>query len=121
MEDGVIIALHEDEGWIATPVALDTLVGGKFHFSFLDTINTTKPMLISGFRNGFPPSSLAIWVRPGAKIEITGTDKLVRTWNVKSNVREQLEANEYIVKNKEHHIRYQEIIRDVSALRDEIR
>ena len=76
-------------------------------------------MKILGRGNGFPPTWLDIWVKPGAEIKISGANKLIRTWNVKSNVQEQLEENEYKAKTKDNIVRSQEIMRDAYALFDE--
>ena len=38
---------------------------------------------------GFPGTWLEVWIAPGEYIEIKGQDKLVKTWEVVSDVPEQ--------------------------------
>ena len=42
---------------------------------------------------GFPGTWLEVWIAPGEYIEIKGQDKLVKTWEVVSDVPEQQEEN----------------------------
>ncbi|HCO66177.1 MAG TPA: hypothetical protein DIT04_00205 [Dysgonomonas sp.] len=95
VEDGTIINLTKSEGNIAIPISTDTLREGKFRFTFKDSINEARLFSIMAKGDGFPPTWLDIWVAPGAKIEISGKDKLIRTWNVESDITEQKELNQF--------------------------
>lgn len=79
----------------------DTIRAGKFRFEYIDSIPEVKKITLSAYpAKGFPPTWLELWVKPGSKTTIKGKDKLLRTWDVKSNVPEQNERNRYIEKNK---------------------
>jgi len=113
VEDGVILQLSRVEGGREIKnIQSDTLKEGRFKFVFIDTVTTPKPMLIMAKGEGFPPTWLDIWVRPGADIQISGNDKLLRTWKVESNVEEQKELNKYMEQTREYQIATQELIRD---------
>ncbi|MCS2681331.1 hypothetical protein NXV81_16425 [Bacteroides ovatus] len=64
-------------------------------FSFRDTVSTTRKMLIMSDNRGFPGTWLEVWIAPGEYIEIKGQDKLVKTWEVVSDVPEQQEENRF--------------------------
>jgi len=95
VEDGTVINIMKSEGNMLILQQSDTVVNGTFKFSILDTLNYAKSVMVRSTGEGFPPTWLEIWIRPGAKIEITGKDKLIRSWSVNSNVAEQIELNKY--------------------------
>jgi hypothetical protein len=98
VEDGVVINLMKTEGRIFVNLQSDTVVNGSFRFSFADTVDIPESLNIMANGEGFPPTWLEIWVVPGVDIKITGKDKLLRSWNVSSNVPEQQELNKYNAK-----------------------
>ncbi|WP_294626936.1 TlpA disulfide reductase family protein [uncultured Bacteroides sp.] len=91
--DSIVIGLYEDEGRTFKLLAQDTLVGGKY--AFRDTVSATKKRLIMSDNRGFPGTWLEVWVAPGEYIEISGEDKLVKTWKVVSDIPEQVEENRF--------------------------
>lgn len=91
VEDSVVLRLADYE---FEQTLLDTVMGGKF--SFRDTITgEARQMLLSttGNAQGFPGTSVTIWVAPGEKITVKGTDKLLQTWDIQSHLPEQQEEN----------------------------
>lgn len=93
LPDSIVIGLYEEDGSILNCVWRDTLMNGQF--SFRDTVSTTRKMLIMSDNRGFPGTWLEVWIAPGKYIEIKGQDKLVKTWEVVSDVPEQQEENRF--------------------------
>ena len=87
--DGTVITLWQDIGNRQN----DTVIGG--HFFFSDTLSTARKLFLSGFDPGFSSLPLEIWVTPGKRVEVTGHDKLITFWNVRSNIPEQAELNDF--------------------------
>ncbi len=120
VEDGTVITLSKSEGRMFTEVASDTLTDGIFNFTIQDTVPGSKAMMIRAKGEGFPPTWLEIRVEPGAKINITGTDKLLRTWEVESDVKDQQEQNRYLAETKDYIIQSQKAMREAYSYWDEI-
>ena len=95
VEDGIVINLMKPEGNMSVTVQSDSVMNGAFRFSYIDTLYISKPMHVIARGEGFPPTWLEIWVRPGAEIKITGKDKMTRSWSVSSILPEQIESNRY--------------------------
>ncbi|MBD3588677.1 TlpA disulfide reductase family protein [Bacteroides sp. GM023] len=93
LSDSIVIGLYVDEGNIFNCVARDTLIDGRF--SFRDTVSATRKMLIMSDNRGFPGTWLEVWIAPGKSIEIKGQDKLLKTWEVISDIPEQQEENRF--------------------------
>lgn len=92
--DGTKIGLYREDGQLIVPVLQDTIMNGVFTFS--DTVSCTKKLLLISAEKGFPSNWLNVWVAPGKHITITGSDKLICIWGVKSDIPEQLEENNYV-------------------------
>lgn len=92
--DSVVIGLYVSEGNIIKLLSQDTLTNGEF--SFRDTISDTRQLLIMSKSKSFPGIWLNVWVAPGKYIEISGQDKLLRTWTIESDIPEQLEENRFM-------------------------
>lgn len=93
LPDSIVIGLYVNEGNIFNLVSKDTLINGKF--SFRDTVSVTKKMLVMSDDKGFPGTWLEVWVSPGEYITIKGEDKLLKTWEVVSDIPEQAEENRF--------------------------
>lgn len=91
--DSTIIGLFRKNGQLIEPVFRDTIFNGMFTFS--DTISHTKKFMLISVEKGFPGIWQDVWVAPGKHITITGQDKLISIWKVKSDIPEQLEENNY--------------------------
>ena len=102
VEDGVVLKLMKIDGRMFVDLQLDTVISGKFKFSYSDTINQSSQFVIMSENEGFPPTWLEVWTVPGADIKITGKDKLLSTWDVNSVVPEQIEMNNYKAQTNQH-------------------
>lgn len=95
--DGAVMQLIEPMGIkLLKPVATDTVRGGRFCFT--DTISAPAPRklyLISDSK-GFPNSFRDIWVQSGKNIVLEGTDCRLPLWKVRSSVKEQRHADEFL-------------------------
>ena len=120
VEDGVVMKLMIIGEGELVDVQSDTITNGNFSFCFADTLNQPKQMIIMGEGDGFPPTWLDIWVVPGAEINITGKDKLIRSWEVNSSVPEQIELNKYNVRISQYEKITQSIMRETFSYFDEI-
>lgn len=101
IEDGTVVTLSEVKDKMFTTLCVDTIKAGKFNFTYFDSIPEVKSLALFVDGEGFPPMWLDLWIEPGAKVKITGKDKLLKTWNVESNVAEQIEQNKYIDKSRQ--------------------
>ena len=120
VEDGGVVALwffDEDAGGIRQS---DTIVNGSFRLSFIDTLNQTKPMVIVVEGEGFQPTVLDLWVAPGAEINITGADKMIRTWRVNSTIPEQIEFNKYKALTEQYERMLQHVWGERTSYYDEL-
>lgn len=91
--DGTKLSLFRENGQLLESVFRDTIFNGTFTFS--DTISHTKKLLLISGENGFPSIWQNVWVAPGKHITVTGQDKLIYIWQVKSDIPEQLEENNF--------------------------
>lgn len=93
--DSAIIVLRVSEGNLLKEVARDTVIGGKF--SLKDTISgEAREYCLTSSSKGFPGTWVNVWVAPGKYIRVTGSDKLLKTWNIRSDVLEQQEENNFL-------------------------
>ncbi|KAA2238965.1 AhpC/TSA family protein [Chitinophaga agrisoli] len=91
--DSTIISLLRNDGNVLTTVSSDTIKNGAF--SFTGSTDETALFMIMGNSEEFPSVWLDVWVAPGAVIKISGHNKLVKTWQVESPVKEQQEVTHY--------------------------
>lgn len=122
VEDGVVLSLFGmDDGGIIKPFVSDTVKGGHFSFTYTDSVPGVKQIGLIPNGEGFPSSYLTFWVEPGVNVEISGNDKLLKTWDIKSNIPEQQEQNKYMADNIEYLRQTQIFTKDAHALFDIIR
>ena len=76
-------------------IANDTIDNGKFKFIIHTLNNQTEALRIVSKGEGFPNTWLDVYASPGETVSIIGSDKLLRTWNIVSNIKEQQEENQY--------------------------
>lgn len=93
IEDNTEISLLRNDGNILSHIAKDTIIAGKFRFSG-KTEGPTSLAIVSR-TPGFPSQWLDIYVAPSARIKITGSNKLLKTWTVESAIKDQIELSCY--------------------------
>ncbi len=98
VEDSTVIRLCKMSGNLIETIASDTIINGKFHFEGVsDSVPTPYGLLVRG--DGFPSTWCEIWLCNN-KVSVKGDSKLLQTWTVKSNLKEQSELNKYIETSK---------------------
>lgn len=90
---GTVIEVYQGEGKVSSRVQVDTLVNGEFFLR--DTVSLPRKIEIMSMDKGFPGMALDVWVASGKYIEISGEDKLLGLWQVKSDIPEQQEQDRY--------------------------
>ncbi|MBV5282340.1 MAG: AhpC/TSA family protein [Paludibacter sp.] len=100
VEDGTVFQLMKQEGRLGISVCSDTVRNGKFTLKWTVVDGTEKYSLSPDTKEiGFPPMGLDIWVKSGSVIEVTGKNKWFYTWEIKSDIPEQIERNRFVVAN----------------------
>ncbi len=121
VEDSTVITLYESKERMFEAFTSDTVINGKFTFTLSDSVlQTTKELILMSDAAGFPSTWLSIWISPGDEISIVGKDKLIRTWDVKSNNPLQKELNIYNDRVKEFERKTQRIMTQAYACFDSI-
>ena len=93
--DSTVIELRILDGHLLKLVANDTLIGGEF--SFRDTITSSvRELYLMASGKGFPGAWVSAWVAPGQLTKVNGTDKLIKTWTIESDVPEQAIENQFL-------------------------
>lgn len=118
VKDGTVLYLNRNEGNLLSRVHSDTVRNGKFHFRGTTLENTPECLLLDTHEKGFPNIWLDVWVAPGSKTAIYGTNKLIRTWKTTSSLKEQKIQNLYTNATRELMDKRQEIMIKVRDLFD---
>lgn len=93
--DSTVIELRVSDGQLLSLVKSDTVVNGKF--SLKDTITGgVKELFLMSSSKGFPGTWVSVWVAPGKYVKVTGSDKLLKTWTIESDIPEQQEENRFV-------------------------
>lgn len=95
LEDGTIISLSRSDGQVPSCIAQDTIRNESFSFEEKTAEDESEALRISSDDKGFPSTWLDIWVAPNTTTTISGSGKLLRSWYVTSNIKEQTELNRY--------------------------
>ena len=101
-QDGAIVDISSVEGILGITIASDTIKDKKFMINFQTDSCLKKYNMYIHDKKG-SSQARRLYIGPGAEIEITGTDEHVHTWNVESNIPEQLEYDRYLMASKELH------------------
>ncbi len=109
LADSTVISLTQWDGNTGRGIATDTVFGGRFSFVVPTTEKIQLSISGSYGDDRFPNSLRDIYGTPGEKIEITGEGTLYGTWDIKSRVAEQREADAYIAQSRDEYIRTQQL------------
>ena len=93
------------EMWVTVSVLIRFVTDIRFQAETLG--NETEIVDMMGRSDKFPSMSLRLWVRPGDNIQISGENTLIRTWDVKSTVPEQVANQAFINDSRELWNEYQ--------------
>jgi len=121
IEEGTRIFFMKKEGNVGTTVAKDSVVSGRFRISYLPGTKEVEQYSIMADGKDFPSMSLKLWAGAGCTVEVTGSNKLIYTWNVASDVPEQKEWLYFINANKKNWDVYQALSVQRSKLINEYR
>lgn len=92
-------ALLENDILKIMPDNYDTILNGKF--KIIKQAKETQKMILQCISDQINYSQKCqIWVKPGAKIKITGTGTSIDKWKVESDIPEQKEFNNYQNKSR---------------------
>ena len=98
--DGAIVDITHFEGILGMTIATDTIKDGRFYIT-LQSDSCLKRYDMYVQDNNRSSQARKLYIRPDAKIEITGPDEFVHTWNVKSNIPEQAEYDRFLMASKD--------------------
>lgn len=107
VEDGTLVTLFRLDGNVGNSIGVDTIRNGHFRFQAETLGNETEIVDMMGRSDKFPSMSLRLWVRSGDNIQISGENTLIRTWDVKSTVPEQVANQAFINDSRELWNEYQ--------------
>lgn len=89
VDDGMVIQLFSNEGGVGECLMCDTIIDGKFKFVYTPEDDKLRNVMIVLHSDNFPSMPLDLWVKKGCDVSITGKDRYIFTWDVKSNLNEQ--------------------------------
>lgn len=95
LEDSIQIGLFRSDGQVMSSIAHDTVINNSFSFRGQTTDNEPEGLMIIGHGKGFPGTWLDVWVAPNTVTTVSGNNKLLRTWDVSSTIKEQQILNRY--------------------------
>ena len=107
VQEGAHISLMKEEGSVGSEVAKDSVNHGHFHIEYMPDDSLLGNYSIMSFDDDFPSMSLKLWAKAGHPVQIKGDNKLVYTWQVKSDIPEQQEWAYFVSANKTLWNRYQ--------------
>lgn len=109
VEEGTMITLFRLDGNVGSTIATDTVRNGKFRIQVETLGDETEELSLMGRSALFPSMSLSIWARPNEQIWVTGDNTLIKTWDVKSDIPEQIANQAFINESRELWNEYQRI------------
>ena len=121
VEEGTKIWLMKQEGNVGTGVSKDSVVNGGFHIHYTPENEGVEQYALMADGKGFPSMSLKLWAKAGCTITVEGNDKLIYTWNVKSDLSEQSEWLDFINASKRSWTDYQQLSIQRGKLVDQYR
>lgn len=87
--EGAVVTLFRNTGNLLRVVASDTIKDNSFHFEGETTGEGVEPMTLFAVYGGVTSMVLDVYVCPGSHVKVTGSNMLVYTWDVESDVPEQ--------------------------------
>ncbi len=98
--DSTLVTLYRREGQMGVGIAMDTIRDGKFRLTLPADSGLTKTEL-DLYKDGHASDMRILYIRPNTNLEINATDPYVGSWNVRSNVPEQMEYDRFISNSKD--------------------
>lgn len=95
LKDSTLISLFRSDGQVMSAIDQATVIQESFSFKGQTADNEPEALSIIVQGEGFPNTWLEVWVAPNTVSTISGNNKLLRTWDVSSNIKEQQTLNQY--------------------------
>lgn len=95
LKDSTVIMLFRSDGQVMSSIAQDTVFNESFCFREKTAEDKPEAVMLMARDKDFPNTWLDVWVAPNAVCTVSGNNKLLRTWDVSSNIKEQQILNQY--------------------------
>lgn len=95
LKDSTVIMLFRSDGQVMSSIAQDTVFNESFCFREKTAEDKPEAVMLMARDKDFPNTWLDVWVAPNAACTVSGNNKLLRTWDVSSNIKEQQILNRY--------------------------
>lgn len=95
LKDSTVIMLFRSDGQVMSSIAQDTVFNESFCFREKTAEDKPEAVMLMARDKDFPNTWLDVWVAPNAVCTVSGNNKLLRTWDVSSNIKEQQILNRY--------------------------
>ena len=95
LKDSTVIMLFRSDGQVMSSIAQDTAFNESFCFRGKTAEDKPEAVMLMARDKDFPNTWLDVWVAPNAVCTVSGNNKLLRTWDVSSNIKEQQILNRY--------------------------
>ena len=88
VRDSLVIRLVRWENNFGETIAKDTILNGHFKFEgIIDDVSTDIELSVRD--EEFPSMSRRVYVAPGVKVKVKGSDNYIASWKVESPLKEQ--------------------------------
>ena len=121
VRDGVEIRLYMSDTGGSTKLDTDTIMGGKFRFEQVMQEPEQNKLYLLVLDEDFPRMLCHIYTTPGASIKVIGKDTHIATWDVQSDVPEQLVHNEILGAAKAEYEEAQTLTLSLDEKKSELR
>lgn len=86
LKDSTVIMLFRSDGQVMSSIAQDTVFNESFCFREKTAEDKPEAVMLMARDKDFPNTWLDVWVAPNAVCTVSGNNKLLRTWDVSSNI-----------------------------------
>ena len=109
VRDSLVIRLVRWENNFGETIAKDTILNGHFKFEgIIDDVSTDIELSVRD--EEFPSMSRRVYVAPGVKVKVKGSDNYIASWKVESPLKEQHIYDEIEAPAKEDNLIHQKVL-----------
>ena len=91
-----VVHLFRYEGMVLERLAKDTITNDSFSFREKTTGSGTEKLALVAENNGTGGMILNIWARPGSHVKVSSDNMFAYTWDVESDVPEQITRQKFL-------------------------